>query len=66
MAFTAKFTVPRGKHAQKNVTIAAGTPEAQTDTISLNIDATHMTKGDVLVLLEDLVAKIHANKWPPL
>jgi hypothetical protein len=66
MAFTAKFTVPRGKHAQKNVTITAGSAEAQTDTISLNIDATHMTKGDAIILLEDLVQKIHTNKWPPL
>lgn len=66
MAFTAKYTVPRGKHAQKNVTITAGSAEAQSDTISLNVDVTHMTKGDVLMLIEDLEQKIYANKWPPL
>lgn len=63
---TCKFTAQRGKRDLKDVIVAAGSAEAQSDTISLNIDWTNMKKGDVLVLLESLTAKVHASKWPPL
>lgn len=65
MAFTAKFTVQRGKIDLKDVAVTSGSSESQSDTMSLNIDVTNLTKGDALVLLEAIHAKIHAGKWPP-
>lgn len=62
----AKFTVQRGKVGLKDVVISAGAAEAQSDTISLNIDYTNMKKGDVLFLLQAIEQKIIASKFPPL
>lgn len=61
-----KFTMQRGKTALKDVAVAAGTAEAQSDTMSLNVDYTNMRKGDVLIQLDAIRQKIHAGKWPPL
>ena len=61
---TVKLTTQRGKNALKDVIVAAGSAEAQTDTISLNVDFTKMTKGDVLLQLENFRQKIFASKWP--
>lgn len=66
MAFQAKFTAKRGSPDPADVTIAAGTAEAQSDTISLNMDITNMTKGDVLVLLESIEQAIFTAQFPPL
>lgn len=66
MAFTAKFTIQRGKIDLKDVVVAAGSAEAQTDTISVNVDVTKLTKGETLILLDEIKQKIHAGKWPPL
>lgn len=66
MAAQAKFTIVRGKRDLKDVTVAAGSAEAQSDTMSLNIDYTALKKGDVLVMIDQIKAKIHAGKWPPL
>lgn len=63
---TAKFTAKRGQVDRKDVVIAAGSAEAQSDTISLNVDYTAMTKGDVILLLEKISQAIHAGTWPPL
>lgn len=63
---TVKFTVQRGKIDPKSVTVAAGTAEAATDTISVNVDFTKLTKGDVVILLETIKQKILAGKWPAL
>lgn len=62
----AKFTIQRGKSNLKDITVAAGTAEAQSDTMSLNIDYTKITKGDALIMIEVLEQKITAGKWPPL
>lgn len=61
-----KFTAQRGKNNLKDVVVAAGAAEAQSDTMSLNIDVTKLTKGDALVQLEAIRQRIHAGKWPPL
>lgn len=66
MAFTVKFTTQRGKNGLKDVVVAAGSAEAQSDTMSLNMDITKMTKGDALIQIEAIRQKIHAGKWPPL
>lgn len=62
----AKFTAQRGKSNLKDIAVAAGSAEAQSDTISINIDFTAMRKGDALLLIEDVKRKIAAGKWPPL
>lgn len=61
---TVKLTIVRGKPNLKDVAVAAGSSEAQSDTISVNIDHTKMTKGDVLLALDLIRQKIHASKWP--
>jgi hypothetical protein len=65
MAFTAKFTIQRGNHALKNIPVTPGSAEAQSDTISLNVDATHITRGDALLMIDELRQKIYAGNWPP-
>ncbi|CAN5484555.1 hypothetical protein BH09PSE4_BH09PSE4_19280 [soil metagenome] len=66
MAAQAKFTIIRGKPNLKDVVVAAGSAETQSDTISINVDYTKLTKGDVLGQIDLIKAKIHAGKWPPL
>lgn len=61
-----KFTVQRGKVDLKDVVVAAGSAEAQSDTISVNMDVTNLTKGEALILLNELEQKVHASPWPPL
>lgn len=61
-----KFTIQRGKVDLKDVVIAAGAAEAQSDTMSLNIDVTNLTKGEALLMVEEIKQKIHASLWPPL
>ncbi len=60
-----KFTVKRGLVALKDVVIAAGAAEAQTNTMTLNIDYDGLSKGDALLMIDAIKAKIHAGKWPP-
>jgi hypothetical protein len=63
---TVKLTKQRGKNNLKDVTVAAGSAEAQSDTISVNIDFTKMTKGDVLGELDLIRQKVFASRWPML
>lgn len=61
-----KFTVQRGKVDLKDVVVAAGTAEAQSDTLSVNIDVTTATRGELLMMLDEVKQKIQAGLWPPL
>lgn len=61
-----KYTLQRGKTDLKDVTIAAGTAEAQSDTVSINIDVTGMGRMDALMLIESLKNYILKAAWPPL
>lgn len=63
---TAKFTIQRGKIDLKDVAVAGGSAEAQSDTLSLNCDYTNLTKGEVLLLIDEIKQKVHAGPWPPL
>lgn len=63
---TAKFTVKRGEVNLQDVVVATGSGEAQSDTISLNVDYTAISRGEVLILIDAIRAKIHAGLWPPL
>lgn len=66
MATQFKYTAQRGKNALKDIVIAAGAAEAQSETISLNVDYTKLTRGEALDMIEGIVQKIIAGKWPPL
>lgn len=59
-----KFTIKRGKTGLADVVRTAGTAEAQTDTISVNIDATNLTKGEVLMHIDGIKAEISRGNWP--
>lgn len=61
---TVKLTIKRGQIGLKDVVVSAGSAEAQTDTMSLNIDFTKLTKGEALILVDSIKQKIHASKWP--
>lgn len=59
-----KLTVVRGKPNLKDITVTAGTPIAGSDAIEVNIDQTKMTKGDAMVMFDNLRAKIFNAPWP--
>ncbi len=62
---TFKLTTKRGdKFAPKDIVLAAGSTETQTDTMSLNVDYTAWTKGDVLKALDAFKLRIQNAKWP--
>lgn len=61
-----KFTAQRGKPALKDVVVAAGSAEAQSDTMTLNIDVTNLRKGEALVQIDAIRNKIAKGPWPPL
>lgn len=61
-----KFTVKRGATNRAQVAVAAGAAEAQSDTLSINIDVTAMTRGDVITMIDAAKAAIIAGPWPPL
>jgi hypothetical protein len=48
-----KLTIQRGKNTLKDITVAAGTAEAQSDTMSLNIDfkCMHCDKKGIAFIL---------------
>ncbi len=60
-----KYSAQYGMTDRGQITVAAGTAEAQTDTISVNIDNTNMGRAEVIHALEKIKAKILAEAWPP-
>jgi hypothetical protein len=61
-----KFTAQRGKNNRADIAVATGASEAQSDTISINIDVTAMRRGDVIILIDAAKDAILAGPWPPL
>lgn len=61
-----KFTIQRGKVDLKDVTVAAGAAEAQSDTMSLNIDVTNVSRGEACHMIDEIKQKILTGPWPPL
>lgn len=61
-----KFTAQRGKIDLKDVAVAAGDAEVQSDTISINLDVTNLTRGEALIMIDNIRDKVHASPWPPL
>ena len=66
MAFQFKATGKYGQTDIEEIDIAAGDAEAQSDTISVNVDADTMSKGEALQLIDKIRDRIHAAPWPPL
>lgn len=64
MAFTASFSIALGAGDKADVAIGAGEAEAATDGMTLNIDATKMSKGDALLLIEKISHAVSAANWP--
>lgn len=62
---TVKFTCARGRTQIKDIPQAAGTAEAQSETVSVNIDYTNMRRSDVVAQLQAIEARIMASRWPP-
>lgn len=63
---TTKLTVQRGGRDEKSVVIAAGSAEAQSDTMSLNIDYTNIRRGEALMMVEAIAMRIQSSPtWPP-
>jgi hypothetical protein len=62
---TAKLTIKRGAGlSAKDIALAAGTAEAQSETISVNIDYTKLTKGEAILMLEGVKQYIQRAPWP--
>lgn len=59
-----KLTVVRGKPNLKDVVVGDGTAISGSDAMELNIDQTKISKGDALVMIDALRAKIFAAPWP--
>ncbi len=60
-----KYTAKLGSTNRAQVAIATGSSEAQSETISINIDRTALTRGDAIILIDNIKAKIMAEAWPP-
>lgn len=60
---TQRYTINRGQTAQ-NVVQAAGSALG-TDIIQVNIDFTAMTRGEAVLLLEQIREAILERNWPP-
>ena len=60
-----KYTAKMGATDRGDIIVAAGASEAQSDTISVNIDFTNMSRGEAVHVLEKIKAKVLAELWPP-
>ncbi len=65
MAEQFKYTARYGATERGEITVAAGSAEAQSDTISVNIDLTTMGRAEAIHVLDKIQAKILAEDWPP-
>ena len=60
-----KYIGKYGQTDRGDIAVTAGDAEAQSDTISVNIDHDKMGKAEAIHVLEKIKAKIHAEPWPP-
>lgn len=61
-----KYTAQYGALDRGDIAVVAGDAEAQSDTISVNIDHTNMGRAEAVHAIEKIKAKILAEPWPPL
>ena len=66
MAWQAKFTAARGKIDKGQIAIAAGEPEASRDVVSLNVDVDKISKGELLILIDNIRDAVAEAPFPPL
>ena len=62
---TVKLTVARGRPQFRDVIQAAGVAEAQSDTLSVNIDFTRWRQGDAVLALEAIIQAIERGRFLP-
>lgn len=62
---TIKHTMKRGEGDLGAIASSAGAAEAQTDTISINIDTTNLSKGEALIMIDKIKEDIARSDWPP-
>jgi hypothetical protein len=60
---TFKLSIKRGQRAE-NVTVAAGSAIAGSDALELNVDATAMSKGELLQQINELKKQILQSPFP--
>lgn len=60
-----KYTAKLGATDRGDIVIAAGDAEAQSDTISINLDVTGMSRAEAIHVIEKIKASILAETWPP-
>ena len=61
-----KYTGQYGALDRGEIDISAGDAEAQSDTVSINIDVDKMGRAEVVHAIEKIKAKVLAEPWPPL
>ena len=61
-----KYTAKYGATDRGDIAVAAGDAEAQSDTVSVNIDVTNAGRAEVIHVLEKIKAKVLAEPWPPI
>lgn len=61
----AKYTAQYGATDRGQIAITAGDAEAQTDTVSVNVDYTNASRAEVVHILDKIKAKILAEPFPP-
>lgn len=66
MPFQAKFTAELGTRPEDAVLAAGSDIAGSTDAIEVNIDATKMSRGDAVLLLEGIKQRILSGPWPLL
>lgn len=63
---TWKYTGKYGLNAGSTVAVGAGDAEAQSDTISINMDVTNMSRGEALHVIDKIRDGIISKPWPPI
>lgn len=61
-----KFTGKYGQKGPGEIAVAAGTAEAQSDTVSINLDVTNMGHGEAIALIDAIRAEVLTAPWPPI
>lgn len=61
-----KFTMTQGQTDVGEVQPEAGDAEASSETVSINIDATNLSKGEALIMIDKIRETIHRGEWPPV
>lgn len=61
-----KFTGKLGESDRGEVEVAAGDAEAQSETVSVNIDVTNAGRSEIITVLDRVRHKILTENWPPL